>query len=96
MLLDQFEAHGLGALLDTVYCGITTVADDVNLVFFSANEMQSISNVLSDYASKHRYNISSQKSCVLEFGKKDGHSLFLNGEKIQTTTSAKHLGIDKV
>ena len=56
--------------------------------------MQAMLNVLSDYANKHRYIISSQKSCNLQYGSKTEHLFTLNGQPLQNVIKATHLGID--
>ncbi|CAC5399384.1 unnamed protein product [Mytilus coruscus] len=92
-LLKIFEMNGLGAHF-SIYCGISTVADDVTLISNNPYEMQAMLNVLSDYANKHRYIISSQKSCTLQYGSKTEHLFTLNGQPLQNSIKATHLGID--
>ena len=63
-LLVALEKSGLGVKIGIVYCSAPMYADDLALIASSAEELQAMMDVVSQYATKWRYRINPLKSKV--------------------------------
>ena len=95
-LLNLMRRSGLGATIGDIYVGIPTVADDVSLLSFMTHELQAMLDLAAEFANKRRYEISADKSHVLQ--KKDALNTdqwYINDREITTQDSITHLGITR-
>ncbi len=67
-LLSQLDDCGLGAMVGSVHCHSPMYADDLSLIADSHDNLQSLLDIVSRYASAWRYQINSSKSAVMVFG----------------------------
>ena len=71
-------------------------ADDLALIASSPKDLQSMIDIVAQYAKKWRYRLNPQKSKVLVFGSKappPSTSWSINSEKLETVKEYLHLGI---
>ena len=100
-LLVQLDECCLGAMVGSVHCPSLMYADDLSLIADTPVKLQSLLDIVSDYASAWRYEINSSKSAVLIFGELSksrssgrlSRSFFVCRETIQEADSYSHLGI---
>ena len=88
-----------GRIGDLISCA-TLHADDVTLISPSVSGLQSLINIVEEYAFKWRYEINATKSKVLVFGGRRKQQNYpnettwkLNGKSILASTQEKHVGI---
>ena len=67
-LLNTLQLSGLGARIGEVFCGAAMYTDDLALVASSPEELQTMLDIVSRYASQWRYQLNSSKSVILVLG----------------------------
>ena len=94
-LLVTLEQSGLGVKIGSVYCGAPMYADDLALIASSADELQAMLDIVSQYATKWRYRINPLKSKVLLFGSNrlPTTTWTIKGQKVEAVKEHLHLGI---
>ena len=100
-LLDQLSASGHGVYIDDAFCGAPMYADDLALISDSAEDLQSMLDITSNYALLWCYQFNASKSAILVFGespvsRKRNRSLrnwLLGGDEIPECDTHSHLGI---
>ena len=94
-LLVTLEQSGLGVKIGSVYCGAPMYADDLALIASSADELQAMLDIVSQYATKWRYCINPLKSKVLLFGSNrlPTTTWTIKGQKVEAVKEHLHLGI---
>ena len=95
-LLIELENSGLGAKVGTVECGNPTLADDICLITTSPANLQSMINIVYNYAKQFKFEISILKSSVMAFSYRREtlpvHIMY-DKEIIKKVESTEHLGI---
>ena len=100
-LLDQLSASGHGVYIDDVFCGAPMYADDLALVSDSAEDLQDMLDITSNYARLWRYQFNASKSAILVFGEspvsrrrnRPSRKWLLDGDEIPECDTHSHLGI---
>ena len=94
-LLVTLEQSGLGVKIDSVYCGTPMYTDDLALIASSADELQAMLDIVSQYTTKWRYRINPLKSKVLLFGSNrlPTTTWTIKGQKVEGVKEHLHLGI---
>ena len=95
-LLVELEHSGLGVRIDSVFCGAPMYADDHALIASSPDrDLQSMIDIVAQYATKWRYRLNPYKSKVLVFGSKTPPptTWTIKGEKLDVVNEYLHLGI---
>ena len=94
-LLVVLEKSGLGVKLGSMYCGAPMYADDLALMASSAEELQAMMGIISQYATKWRHCINPLKSKVLVFGSNrlSTTTWTIQGQKMEAVKEHLHLGI---
>ena len=95
-LLAQLEQSGLGVRMGNTFCGAPMYADDLALIASSLEDLQSMIDIVAQYAKKWRYRLNPQKSKVLMFGSKappPSSSWSINGVKLEVVKEYLYLGI---
>ena len=94
-LLETLVQSGLGVKIGSVYCGPPMYADDLALIAFSADELQAMLDIVSQYATKWRYRINSLKSKVFLFGSNrlPATTWTIKDQKVEAVKKHLHLGI---
>ena len=59
-LLDQLSGSGFGVSMEGTYCGAPMYADDQSLIATSEQELPSMLNIVSSYASMWHYRLNAQ------------------------------------
>ena len=67
-LLVKLEQSDLGVRIGSVFCGAPMYADDLALIAPSPEDLQSMIDIVAQYATKWRYRLNPHKSKVLVFG----------------------------
>jgi len=94
-LLVELEHSGLGVRIDNIFCGAPMYADDLTLIASSPEDLQSMIDIVAQYAAKWGYRLNPHKSKVLVFGSKTPPSTTwtIKGEKLDVVKEYLHLGI---
>ena len=96
-LLSSLESSGLGVMINSIYIGAPTYADDMCLVATSPRDLQEMLLLVSDYAYKWRYSINPLKSQILIISQKSLPPVpfhwHIDNHSIPVVDSAKHLGL---
>ena len=100
-LLDQLSTSGHGVYIDDVFCGAPMYADDLALISDSAEDLQSMLDITSNYALLWRYQFNASKSAILVFGEspisrkrnRPSRKWLLGGDEIPECDTHSHLGI---
>ena len=94
-LLVELEHSGLGVRIGSVFCGAPMYADDLALIASSPEDLQSMIDIVAQYATKWRYCLNPHKSKVLVFGSRIPPSTTwtIKGEKLDVVKEYLHLGI---
>ena len=58
-LLVELEHSGLGVRIDSIFCGAPMYADDLILIASSPEDLQSMIDIVAQYATKCRYHLNS-------------------------------------
>ena len=94
-LLETLMQSGLGVKIGSVYCGAPMYADDPALIASSADELQAMLDIVSQYTTKWRYRINPLKSKVFLFG--SNHlpitTWTIKVQKVEVVKEHLHLGI---
>ena len=94
-LLKIYKDNKIGCHIESIFCGVPTVADDVTLIANDPHDLQTMLNIQMDHANKHRYIISDQKSCVLKIRDKTQCTWTMNDKNLNMPSNATHLGIKR-
>ena len=92
-LLDMLNKSKKGSMILDIHISCPTQADDIALISPSPRNIQDMLLICQNYSSKWRFTFSSQKSQVINFGKKHDPLFFLYDKQLPNTTSVKHVGI---
>ncbi len=100
-LLDILTSSGLGVKIGGSYCGAPMYANDIALIAESAEELQSMLDIVENYARKWRYQLNSEKSVVMVFGEsarsrsvaRCHRAWYLGGSQIHEVDEHHHLGV---
>ena len=94
-LLVELEHSGLGVRIGSVFCGAPMYADDLALIASSPEDLQSMIDIVAQYATKWRYCLNPHKSKILVFGSRIPPSTTwtIKGEKLDVVKEYLHLGI---
>ena len=87
-----FKAH----VFLYIFCGAPMYADDLALIAFFPEDLQSMIDIVAQYAKKWRYRLNPQQSKVLVFDSiapPPFTSWSINGEKLEAVKEYLHLGI---
>ena len=95
-LLLQLEECASGAHIANNYFGSPTCADDIILLSNNIIDLQTQLDIASLYANKERYEIHPGKSKCITYNIQYPGSPQLNGNPIEVTDQATHLGIVRV
>ena len=93
-LLVQLEQSGFGVRMGNTFCGAPMYADDLTLIASSPEDLQSMIDIVAQYAKKWRYCLNPQKSKVVVFGSKAPPpftSWSINVEKLEAVKKYLHL-----
>ncbi|CAC5391219.1 unnamed protein product [Mytilus coruscus] len=97
-LLKELEENSLDFILDTIYCGAPTCADDVALLSSNPDELQVMLNILQRYANQHQYDIHPSKSKIIHYKSSKNSQTYswnMSGNVISASEETVHLGIKR-
>ncbi|XP_072172338.1 uncharacterized protein [Diadema setosum] len=94
-LITKLRDSGLGSSVHSIYTGILVLADDVALVATSADELNSMLQIVYEYSTKWRYTINAAKSAVIVTGPgpQTTHLWQFGSNTIPQVDKHPHLGI---
>ena len=99
-LLTRLERSGLGMSIGNAYIGAPTCADDILLISQCPSTLQSMLNIVANYADSHRYQIHPVKSTITIFSTEAERRIWaenspwhIHGECLSVTNTVTHLGL---
>jgi hypothetical protein len=95
-VLHELQASGRGLCIGTTYVGSPGVADDILCTGTSPEDLQSMVNIVNQYAARERYEIHPKKSDIAQFGpvtKPSDYSWKIAGVDKEVCKAITHLGI---
>ena len=101
-LLDRLNQTGIGAKIGNIICDTSACADDVTLNSFNEMEAQVLIETAAEYAKQERYQLQHTKTNSIRIhsnrkqystGQQHLNSLQINGQPINDTTEAHHIGL---
>lgn len=92
-LLSELQESNLGMFIGSIYVGTIFCADDAFLVADEMPTLQAQADIVTDYASRERYDIHPAKSQPMALGTSEPVGLDLGGNELSTVDRVTHLGV---
>jgi len=95
-LLYDLKHSGYGARISSIKCGNPAFADDISLATIMPSSLQSLVNIVYQYSKQWKFEISIEKSCVINFTSKRNSfpvDIRYGDAKLKVQVETTHLGI---